>query len=263
MSPLITVITPVLNAASFIQGCMESVTAQGCNRVVHLIVDGASSDGTPDIVRRYAQEHSHVQLISEKDSGQSDAMNRGISAATTPFIGFLNADDYYEPGTLNRICTLAPTITEPAFLYGNLKVWGDNDADLGLQSPAPFTLLNLCLGKPFPLNPASYFYHKSLHEVAGPYDVDDHYTMDLDFLFRASMYAKAYYHNELWGHFRLIEGTKTLGELATGESFRRQAALRRKYAAQLPVLQRAQVNIARTLEPLAKKVARRLKRNPS
>jgi len=238
---------------------MESVTAQDCPHALHLIVDGLSTDGTQDIVLEYAQSHPHVRLISEKDSGQSDAMNHGIAAASTPLIGFLNADDFYEPGTLNRVCELANGLKEPAFLYGNLQVWGDEDADMGLQKPAPFTLYNLCRGKPFPLNPASYFYHTSLHDIAGPYDVTDHYTMDLDFLFRASMHANARYFDELWGHFRLIEGTKTLGELQTGESFARQAVLRNRYSKHLPPLQRTNLKLANAIEPLCKKIARRLK----
>jgi glycosyltransferase involved in cell wall biosynthesis len=258
-APLITVITPVLNCARFITDCLENVAAQDCPRAVHLIVDGLSTDGTPERVREFAQRHSHVRLISEKDSGQSDAMNHGIREANTPLIGFLNADDYYAPGTLNRVAALAEEgLSDRAFFYANLQVWGDNGADLGLQKPAPLTLYNLCRGKPFPLNPASYFYHRHLHELAGLYDVTDHMTMDLDFLFRASIHAQARYFDECWGHFRLIEGTKTQGELASGATFERQRVLINKYTKMLSPLRRLQANATNALDPLVQKVRRRL-----
>ncbi len=259
-APLITVITPVLNCARFITGCLENVAAQECPRAIHLIVDGLSTDGTQECVREFASSHPHVALISEKDSGQSDAMNHGIREARTPLVGFLNADDYYEPGTLNRVAALAEGLDEPAFLYGNLQIWGDNGKDLGLHKPAPLTLYNLCCGKPFPLNPASYFYHKSLHERAGLYDVSDHMTMDLDFLYRASMYAKAHYYDECWGNFRLIEGTKTQGELATGATFERHRVLKNRYIPQLSFTQRLQAKCSNKLKPFRRKIARRLKR---
>ena len=259
-APLITVITPVLNCARFITGCLKSVAAQDCARAVHLVVDGLSTDGTQDRVREFAQTHPHVRLISEKDSGQSDAMNHGIREAHTPLIGFLNADDYYEPGTLNRVAELATGLDEPAFLYANLHLWADNDEDLGVNKPAPLTLYNLCRGKPFPLNPASYFYHKSLHERAGLYDVEDHMAMDLDFLFRASQHAHLHYYDECWGHFRLIEGTKTHGELATGETFRRHDVLKNRYIQQLPFPKQILARCANTLDPYWHKIARRLKR---
>ncbi|QYY36319.1 glycosyltransferase family 2 protein [Ruficoccus sp. ZRK36] len=259
-APLITVITPVLNCARFITACMESVATQDCTLVEHLIVDGLSTDGTPELVRDFAATHPHVRLISEKDCGQSDAMNHGIREANTPYIGFLNADDYYAPNTLNRVCGLAKGLPEPAFLYANLHVWGDDDKDLGLQKPAPLSLYNLCRGKPFPLNPASYFYHKSLHEVAGPYDIDDHMTMDLDFIFRACQHAHIHYYDECWGHFRLIEGTKTQGELSTGATFKRQRVLVNKYINDLPLPCKLRAKVLNAMEPIQRKIARRLKR---
>ncbi|MEM8549303.1 MAG: glycosyltransferase family 2 protein [Verrucomicrobiota bacterium] len=256
----LTVITPVLNGTAFIRQCLESVAGQECDRAVHLVVDGNSTDGTQEIVRAFASEHPHVGLISEQDSGQSDAMNRGITTAQTPWIGFLNADDRYEPGTLNRVTALMDGLQEPSFIYGNLQVWGDNGVDFGLHKPAALTLLNLCRGKPYPLNPASYFYHKSLHTVAGPYAVDDHMTMDLDFLYRACQHANMHYFNELWGHFNLIEGTKTQGDIATGETFKRQDALRQKYLKNLPAMKRRWVKTANSMSPFCQKLARRLGR---
>ncbi|MEM9227484.1 MAG: glycosyltransferase family 2 protein [Verrucomicrobiota bacterium] len=260
-APTLTVITPVLNGADFIRQCLESVAEQECERVVHLVVDGDSTDGTQDIVRAFAEEHPRVDLISERDSGQSDAMNRGIATAQTAWIGFLNADDRYEFGALNRTTTLMDGLQEPAFIYGNLQVWGDNGVDFGLHRPAPLSLLNLCRGKPYPLNPASYFYHKSLHTMAGLYAVEDHMTMDLDFLYRACQHADVHYYDELWGHFNLIEGTKTQGDIATGESFKRQSALREKYLNDLPVLKRCWVKTANSMSPFCQKLVRRLKRH--
>ncbi len=93
MSPKITVITVCYNSAATIGDTLAAVSRQGYKNVEHLIVDGASTDGTVEIVRQWAG-HPLV-LTSEPDKGIYDAMNKGLARATGDVIGFLNADDFY------------------------------------------------------------------------------------------------------------------------------------------------------------------------
>jgi glycosyltransferase involved in cell wall biosynthesis len=79
--PTVSIITPVYNGEKFISGCIESVAAQNCAGVEHIIVDGGSSDRTVHIVREKAAAHPHLRWISEPDRGQSDALNKGIGMA--------------------------------------------------------------------------------------------------------------------------------------------------------------------------------------
>lgn len=113
--PSLSVITPSFNSAEFIEEAVLSVFRQERVRVEHIVVDGASEDATVDIVRR----HPHVGWISERDAGQSDAINKGFRRATGDLVGWLNADDYYLPGGLEAIAAAAERHPEADIIYGD------------------------------------------------------------------------------------------------------------------------------------------------
>ena len=87
----ISIITPSFNQARFIEQTILSVLRQDYPCVEHIVVDGGSTDGTIDIMRRYP----HLIWSSEADNGQADALNKGLSKATGDIIGWINSDDYY------------------------------------------------------------------------------------------------------------------------------------------------------------------------
>ncbi len=93
MKPKVSVVTAVYNNAATVKDTLLSVASQNYPHVEHIIVDGASTDGTLDIVRRFASENAIIK--SESDRGMYDAMNKGIALASGDIIGFLNADDVY------------------------------------------------------------------------------------------------------------------------------------------------------------------------
>ena len=78
---MISVVTPVYQGRRFIKSCIETVIAQACADAEHIIIDGGSTDGTVEIIELYAERHPHIRWISEKDKGQSDALNKGIGMA--------------------------------------------------------------------------------------------------------------------------------------------------------------------------------------
>lgn len=238
--PEISIITPVYNGDRFIETCITNVIRQQCEVCEHLIVDGASTDNTIEIVKDFSRKYPHIRHISEKDSGQSDAMNKGTSLARGRIIGFLNVDDYYEPGVLNRIKEIFENLPEPSLIVGNCNVWGPNNELIYINKPSRLTLYDITSGRPFPVNPSSYFYHKSLHQRIGPFDVDNSHTMDLDFLLRAVQSANLEYVDETWGNFRFIEGTKTYEDQKVKLAFLRLKNLLKKYRKELPFFQRIQ-----------------------
>ena len=210
--PLLTVITPVYNGERFIESCLQSVIDQGCQEVEHIILDGGSTDMTPAIIERYAKKYSHIRWISEKDKGQSSAMNKGIFLAQGRIIGFLNCDDYYQPAVLPRILNIFQKLPDPSFLVGNCNILNEDEQIVCLNRPSRLSFTNILIRgekNQFPYNPSAYFYHRSLHEMIGPYDESNHYTMDLDFLLRMSKAAHIKYVDETWGNYRFISGTKT------------------------------------------------------
>src|SRR5690348_7251696 len=97
--PLVSIITPSLNQAAFIEAAIESVLAQDYPAIEHVVVDGGSTDGTLDLLKRYGQR---VRWISEPDAGQSDAINKGVRMTSGPLLAWLNADDQYTPGAVSR-----------------------------------------------------------------------------------------------------------------------------------------------------------------
>src|SRR5208337_1473500 len=111
--PSLSVITPCYNAAGFIEDALLSVHRQAEVAVEHIVTDGASTDGTVEVLKR----HPGVRWISERDSGQSDAINKGFLLAAGELVGWLNADDYYLPGGLQAIARAAQEHPEADIIY--------------------------------------------------------------------------------------------------------------------------------------------------
>lgn len=235
----LSIITPVFNGIRFIESCIVNVIEQECPGVEHVIVDGGSTDGTVAIIRRFAESYGHIRWVSEKDRGQSDAMNKGVRLAGGAILGFLNVDDYYEPGALHEAIDLIKGLPEPSLLVGNCQVWGDDGKLLNVNKPAHLEITQLLTADesrfPFPVNPSAYYYHKSLHDIIGMYDTSEHYALDIDFILRAATYVTPVYIDRLFGNYRYIQGTKTFEDMNRGSGPKRFNQLIKAYRKKLPL----------------------------
>lgn len=117
--PLITVVTVVYNGEKFLEETILSVINQTYDNVEYIIIDGGSTDGTLDIIKKY--EHAIDYWVSEKDKGIYDAMNKGIQVAMGQFIGFVNADDYIYKETISEL-GIAASKVEFDFTVGNVDI---------------------------------------------------------------------------------------------------------------------------------------------
>lgn len=119
MSLKISIITACFNGAPSIGDTIESINRQEFSDWEHLIIDGASTDGTSEVVERFPD--SRRDVLSEPDKGVYDAMNKGIARAGGDVIGFLNADDFYESDSV--LSEVASAFDDPAvaLVYGNLR----------------------------------------------------------------------------------------------------------------------------------------------
>lgn len=223
----LTIITPVFNGKRYIEKCLQNVVDQQCPMAEHLIMDGASTDGTAELVREWAGRYPHIRLVSEKDKGQSDAMNKGIGLANGSIISFLNVDDFYEPNALNRALSVFQGLPEPSFVCGNLNIWHADGSLRHFNKPSRLSLVELVSHKfEWPYNPSAYFYHKSLHDLVGYYKEEEHFVMDYDFILRVARAIQIRYVDETWGNFCVVEESKTLNQLNHNYEGARLAGIR-------------------------------------
>jgi len=122
-SPKISIITPTFNAADTIEACMESVARQSWADREHLFIDNVSTDGTPDIIRKHADAHRHIRLVSEKDSGIYDALNKGIDLCQGEWLFFLGSDDTLADADVLKSIFSQTGTEQQDIIYGNVE-WG-------------------------------------------------------------------------------------------------------------------------------------------
>jgi glycosyltransferase involved in cell wall biosynthesis len=225
---------------------LENVSAQWQDGIEHIVIDGGSKDGTLEILKEMAEKFSHVQWISEKDNGQSDAMNKGIKMAKGNWISFLNVDDFYEKGALNSVLNRIKTNeNEEKILVGNLKIWQQDGNLRNLNMPSKMTLplliADLC---EWPYNPSAYFYPKSIHEKIGYFPEKEHFAMDYDFILKSAVAGIPFHYvNETWGNFRLLPDAKTSQDQIGNQSYLRSQALRDFYFEKLNFAQKMEVRL--------------------
>jgi glycosyltransferase involved in cell wall biosynthesis len=182
-APEISIITPCYDAVRHLRDAIESVASQRGVRIEHIVVDAGSKDGTVEILKQFPQ----VRWISEPDRGQADAFNKGLAMARGPLIGWLNADDMYEPGAIARVVQFFREHPEAVLVNGHLVRIDPEGKPLEFlpARSSRFWLRHFWL-KWYWLNHPSTFYRKSLFDEVGPIDDSLHYAMDYDFYLRAS-----------------------------------------------------------------------------
>lgn len=185
---MISVITPSFNHGGFISSCIESVRKQTYPKFEHVIVDGGSTDETVGILKRYPG----LKWVSERDRGQSHALNKAITMARGEYIFWLNADDELLPDALeDAVATFAREGRPDVIVYGfemiNMK--GDY---IGEKLPGPRMKWKDGLFSPVDCFPTpAIAFRRSVAERIGGFDESIHYPMDTEFLCRAR--ARGYY----------------------------------------------------------------------
>jgi glycosyltransferase involved in cell wall biosynthesis len=180
-NPRITIVTPSYNQAPFIEQTILSVIGQGYEPLEYFVFDGGSTDGTVDILKRYAGRITHWQ--SKPDGGQAAAINEGLARATGDIVGWLNSDDYYLPKTLARAATLLDP-ARPQLLAGNcIHVFEETGAVLGSFVPRRHREMELRLAD-YLIQPST-LWTAAAWKSAGPLLTTMHYAFDWEWFVRA------------------------------------------------------------------------------
>ncbi len=208
---LVSIVTPSRNQARYIEQTIFSVKGQDYPHIEHIIVDGASDDGTVDIIRRYENQYS-LRWTSEPDSGQSDALNKGFLRAGGEVVGWLNSDDTYMPGAVSLAVDYLARNPAVGWVYGDGYWIDEHGAILGLWRSQAFDLNELVCTRQYVVQP-TLFVRKRLLDAVGPVDTTLHYTMDTDLLIRLALKSPGGYIPSVMATRRLHPEAKTVADL--------------------------------------------------
>lgn len=208
MLPKISIITPSYNQGHFIEETITSVLDQGYPNLEYIIMDGGSSDNTVEVIKKYEKHITY--WVSERDKGQSDAINKGFRMATGEVINWLNSDDYYEKGALNKV-GLAFTDPDVNVYMGISRVFGNKGEHFTKGTDVHWGNLEKTIGWARIDQPETFFRKRCLDNI-GYADEQFHYVMDKELWIR---YLIKYgldnikKTNELLTHFRIHDDSKT------------------------------------------------------
>lgn len=200
----ISIITPSYNQAKFIEDTIQSVLQQSYKNFEHIIVDGGSTDGTIEILRKYP----HLKWISEKDRGQSNAINKGFHMASGKIVAWLNSDDYYERNIFAEIADYFNKNSGCNFLYGDI-VFVDEKKQPVRHISGDVMGYHKLLENPDLIRQPSSFWRRSVLEEVGMIDENLHMVMDFEFFLRIAKKYEMHYINRNISYFRFYSNGKT------------------------------------------------------
>jgi len=207
-TPLVTIITPSYKQAKFLEQTIQSVLSQDYPNIEYIIVDGGSQDGSVDIIKKYADRLAW--WVSEKDSGQAEAINKGFVRATGEIVAWVNSDDYYLPGAISSAVAALQAHPECSLVYGDLVSVDVNGqpfnvityADWGLDGLAQFNII----GQP------SVFMRRKYLEQAGYLDVTYNLMLDHELWLRIAQLAPIHYVPQRWSAARYHADAKNVSQ---------------------------------------------------
>ena len=201
---LVSIVTPSYNQAAFLEQTIQSVLNQDYPHLEYMVVDGGSTDGSVDIIRKYADKLTW--WISEVDSGQGDAINKGLAHANGEIVAWLNSDDYYLPGAIGRAVAIFNLHPDIGLVYGDVLAVDKEShmlnllryADWGLEGLLAFRII----GQP------AVFMRRSVLEQAGHLDLRYHLLLDHHLWLRLACLTGTLYVHETWAAARFHEAAK-------------------------------------------------------
>jgi glycosyltransferase involved in cell wall biosynthesis len=199
--PRIALVTPVRNSEKYLEATIRSVLAQDYPNLDYYIVDGGSTDGSVDIIRKYENEISG--WVSEPDKGMYDALNKGFARATGEIMGWISATDVLHPGGLRVVGSVFRQLPEVEWITGRATACTEDGMTHWIEEIPHWSRYRFLMGANRAIQQESTFWRRSLWEKAGGYvDASRRLVSDFELWVRFFRHAKLYPVEGLIGAFR-------------------------------------------------------------
>ncbi|MCX5701464.1 MAG: glycosyltransferase family 2 protein [Candidatus Omnitrophica bacterium] len=222
-NPKVSIITPSFNQGRFIEETILSVLSQDYPNIEYIIIDGASTDNTLEIFKKY---YKKIIWKSEPDNGQTQAINKGFKMATGEILAWQNSDDTYLPKTISIIVDFFLNNPNVGMVYGYFNYIDENGDLLFTKKIIDFSYRQFTCGRFHPVQ-ATVFFRRSVLEEVGYLDEDFHYSMDTEFYCRIGKKFIIALIPEVLGTFRIYPQSKT-GQKASKRRWRKEELRIRK-----------------------------------
>ncbi|NOT06093.1 MAG: glycosyltransferase [Anaerolineales bacterium] len=206
-SPLVSIITPSFNQARYLEATIQSVLEQDYPHIEYIIVDGGSSDGSVDVIKKYAGRLAW--WVSEQDKGQTDAINKGFNRASGEILAWLNSDDTYNPGAVSAAVKYLTENPDVAMVYADCNYINEQGAVIGKFNSAQTDHRRLREGYVH-IPQQTMFFRANYWQELGPLDSSFYFAMDYDLWTRIAARAPIkYLAGQMWANFRIHTSGKT------------------------------------------------------
>jgi glycosyltransferase involved in cell wall biosynthesis len=207
LTPIVSIITPSFNQANYLEATIQSVLGQDYPRIEYIIVDGGSTDGSVDVIKKH--EGRLAWWVSEQDKGQTDAINKGFNRANGEILAWLNSDDTYNPGAISAAVKFLTENPDVAMIYADCDFINEQGAVIGKFNSAQTDYGRLREGYVHIPQQTMFFRAKYWKEL-GPLDPSFYFAMDYDLWTRIAAHAPIkYLPGQTWANFRLHTSGKT------------------------------------------------------
>jgi glycosyltransferase involved in cell wall biosynthesis len=207
---LVSIITPSFNQAAYLEQTLRSVLEQDYSHIEYIVVDGASTDNSVEIIKKY--ESKLAYWVSEKDTGQADAINKGFARATGEIIAWLNSDDYYLAGTVSAAVKIFEEHPEVLLVYGNMLAVDEHGKTFNTLNYKQLTLEDLLcfqiIGQP------AVFMRRAALQITSGLDPAFHFLLDHHLWIRLAQQGKILHVPQTWAAARYHAEAKNRAKAA-------------------------------------------------